>query len=160
MLEPVKDKNNKYTHTHVWGGLTLGAMKSVESTLYIHIPSNPMLLVVTRSLTASLPDPGRVSELNTGPLEPEIETSGGGWVHCMSSYRKVTYDSAPSVASTAWKELFCNKSIMVVILVISTNPRQRQIGREDFKPRSNEQKLRSKGRLLAREGNAHFTGIS
>ncbi len=41
--------------------------------------------------------------------------------------------------------------------LLSTNPRDVHIDREDLKPRNNEQGLRIEGRLV-REGIPHFTG--
>ncbi len=90
-------------------------MKSRESTLYIHIPSTPTLLVVV--MCPSLIFTERTL---SPPLIPAIAISLVDLVHCMSSYRKVTYESVPPVAMTTWKVFICHKqSIMVVILVIN-----------------------------------------
>ncbi len=130
-----------------------------ESTLNIHIPSIPILLVVTRILISS--EDLRFKERRS-PSPPSIPTCERPvWlsVHCMSSYRKVTNESWPSVARIIWNVFFCNKELIVVSYLLSTNLIGTPIGK-DLKPRYNEQGHRSEGRLQGRKGSPHFTGIS
>ncbi len=76
----------------------------VVSTLYIHIPGTPTLLVVVRFLISSVPDPGREKIMPEFAEENEADAAEltVSLIHCMSSYRKVTNESSPSVAITTW----------------------------------------------------------
>ena len=129
------------------------------STLYIHIPGTPTLLVVVRFL-ASESDPGISTGGKKNPAKIPANASSSD--HCMSSYRKVTNERRPSYAMMTWNVFFCNKELIncVVILFISIIINLSAVRGRDLKPRCNEQVYRSEGRLQVREGSVHFTGRS
>ncbi len=131
-------------------------MKSEESTLYIHIPGTPTLLVVSRFLASETDS----SVFTDRTLSPSIPTCVLISLHCMSSYRKVTNESLPPVAMMTWNVFVCNKDLIVwssCLYQLTSVP----VGRGETRSHVTMNRYSGvKACRLVREGIPHFTGRS